>query len=183
MTMTADELAQSEVADLRQEERDRMTARLQFWQLYFALASVFAVAFGVAGLRVGPYLLAVLPIFQAFLARYIGHSEAVLKQIRKYLYVVEQRVGHEGYETYVRKMPRPSHGSYLSALRDAFLVTDVLVLAVTGVRVVLDGLATVGLPIVSGELVAVMAITCIWINGKQVFGLVFNLVGLEGTSR
>jgi hypothetical protein len=178
MTMTADELSQLEYADLRQEERDRMNARLQFWQLYFGLASVFSIAFGVAGLRVGPYLLAVLPVFLAFLSRYIGHSEAVLKQIRKYLYGLEKRVGHEGYESYVRNMPRPSHGGYLSALRDAFLVTDVLVLAVAGVRVVLDGLTLVGLPVVVVELVAVVVVSCIWINGKQVIPLALGLVGL-----
>jgi hypothetical protein len=165
--MTADEFAQMEYEGCRAEERDRMNARLQFWQLYFGLVSVFCVAFGVAGLQIGPYLLSVLPVFLAFLARYIGHSEAVLKQIRKYLHELEKRAEYAGYEDYVRKMPRPTHGGYLAALRDAFLVTDVLVLAVVTVRLAVDGLPIVLLPLVAVEL-GVMALSCVWINGKKV---------------
>lgn len=163
--IATDEIAKMQYEDLRQEERDRMNARLQFWQLYYGLVSVFCVAFGVAGLRIGAYLLAMLPVLLAFLARYIGHSEAVLKQIRKYLYSVEKQAEYDGYESYVRKMPRLSHGGYLSALRDAMLLTDALAFLVVLWRLAVDNwYMLVGLVVLVA--VGVFVITCRWLNGK-----------------
>jgi hypothetical protein len=175
--MTADDFARMEYEDRRLEERDRMNARVQFWQLYFGLVSVFSVAFGFAGLHIGPYVLAVLPVFLTFLARYIGHSEAVLKQIRKYLEDLEKRLGYTGYEAYVREKLRPTHGGYLSALRDAFLTTDVLALVVAGARVVLDGRASMGVPLLVVELVVLAAMTWVWISGRRVLSVLVALPG------
>jgi hypothetical protein len=134
--MQTDDLAMLEYEALRTEERDRINARLQVWAIFVSLSSIF----GVVSLQSGiiAYVVALFPLLCLCLAFHIRHSEEVLHQIRKYLYSVEKRHEYEGYEHFVREQTRATHGSYLSALRYAFIATQLLAIIVLTARLLLD---------------------------------------------
>jgi len=81
-----DDLAMLEYEALRTEERDRINARLQIWAIFVSLSSIF----GVVSLQSGmiAYVVALFPLLCLCLAFHVGHSEEVLRQIRKYLHSV-----------------------------------------------------------------------------------------------
>lgn len=139
--MEVDDLAMLEYEALRTEERDRINARLQIWAIFVSLSSIF----GVVSLQSGMigYVVALFPLLCLSLAFHVRHSEEVLRQIRKYLYSVEKRYTYEGYEHFVREQPRATHGSYLAALRYAFMATQCLAVAVLVVRLLLDHVSLV----------------------------------------
>jgi hypothetical protein len=164
--MSAQDLCKLEYEALRAEERDRMNGRFQIWTLYISLVG----AFGFASTQSTDiaYLAAVLPLLLACLARYTRQSEDVLRQIRKYLFLGEQRCRYEGYEHYGRATPRPTHGGHMKALRDAFLLTDALATISILVRLTTDHLSFIvmiamllGVIIIEG---AIMALTGVWLR-------------------
>jgi hypothetical protein len=153
----ADDLAMLEYEALRTEERDRINARLQIWAIFVSLTSIF----GVVSLQTGiiAYVVALFPLLCLCLAFHVRHSEDVLHQIRKYLYAVEVRHDYQGYEHFIREQTRVTHGSYLAALRYAFISTQCLAIAVFIVRLLLDHM----------PFVAVAIIVVILINGYLLF--------------
>lgn len=144
--MEIDDLAMLEYEALRTEERDRINARLQVWAIFVSLSSIF----GVVSLQSGiiGYVVALFPLLCLCLAFHVRHSEEVLRLIRKYLYSVEKRYTYEGYEHFVREQTRAAHGSYLTALRFAFIATQCLAIAVLIVRLWLDHVPLVAVAIV-----------------------------------
>jgi hypothetical protein len=84
----------------------------------------------------------------------------VLRQIRKYLYAVEACHDYKGYEHFVREQPRATHGSYLTALRYAFVATQCLAIVVLVVRLWLDHIPFVAVTI---------AVVVMLINGYLVW--------------
>lgn len=156
-----EELAKLEYEALRYEERDRMNARLQFWVIFLLLASAFS-SFSVQSSNVA-YAVALFPPLVMCLARYVNHSEGVLRQIRKYLYKTEKDTGYEGYEHFSRCQSRTGHGGYLDALRDALLMTQLLAVGVVVFRLMLDHMALVIVPIAGIEIGA-MVLTWIWLR-------------------
>jgi hypothetical protein len=144
--MEIDDLAMLEYEALRTEERDRINARLQVWAIFVSLSSIFGVV-SLQGGMIG-YVVALFPLLCLCLAFHVRHSEEVLRQIRKYLYSVEKRYTYEGYEHFVREQPRATHGSYLSALRYAFIATQCLAIAVLVARLMLDRIPFVAVAIV-----------------------------------
>jgi hypothetical protein len=144
--MEINDLAMLEYEALRTEERDRINARLQIWAIFVSLSSIF----GVVSLQNGiiAYVVALFPLLCLCLAFHVRHSEEVLRQIRKYLYSVEERYRHKGYEHFVREQVRAAHGSYLTALRYAFIATQCLAIVVLVVRLWLDHISFVAVAIV-----------------------------------
>jgi hypothetical protein len=140
-----DELAVLEYEALRTEERDRINARLQIWAIFVSLTSIF----GVVSLQSGviAYVIALFPLLCLCLAFHVKHSEEVLHQIRKYLYDVELRHDYQGYEHFIRKHQRSTHGSYLNALRYAFSATQCLAIVILIARLWLDRIPVVALAI------------------------------------
>jgi hypothetical protein len=162
--MEIDDLAMLEYEALRTEERDRINARLQIWAIFVSLSSIF----GVVSLQSGMigYVVALFPLLCLCLAFHVRHSEEVLRQIRKYLYSVEKHYKYEGYEHFVREQPRAAHGSYLAALRYAFIATQCLAIAVLVVRLWLDRIPFVEVAIVVAILInsCLMYITWRWLG-------------------
>lgn len=158
------DLAMLEYEALRTEERDRINARLQVWAIFVSLSSIF----GVVSLQSGMigYVVALFPLLCLCLAFHVRHSEEVLHQIRKYLYSVEKRYTYEGYEHFVREQPRAAHGSYLTALRYAFMATQCLAVVVLIVRLWLDHVPFVEITIVVTILInsCVMYMTWRWLG-------------------
>jgi hypothetical protein len=157
-----DTLAQLEYEALRAEERDRMNGRTQVWTLYLTIVGVFGFVTVQSGMSSS--LVALCPLVLACLARHSRHSEDVLKQVRKYLYLLEEKSGYCGYEHFTRSVVRPTYGGYIVALRDAFLLTDVL--ALTGVLLRLYEVHVPLLVSIAVSLVDLVAIvfTCLWLS-------------------
>jgi hypothetical protein len=156
--VTQNEFSQREYDALRSEERDRMNGRTQVWATYLTIAG----AFGFVSLQSGmsAYTVVLCPLLLACLARHVRHSEDVLKQVRKYLYQLEKTNEYCGYEHFTRAQVRPTHGGYMVALRDAFLLTDILAVTSILVRLYVDhGLLWVGAVIL---LIGVAAIVTTW---------------------
>src|SRR5258708_5695547 len=120
--MTSERLAELEYEALQQEKRDKLNARLQVWSLLVGLVG----ASGVASVQNGAiaYVVLLYPLLAACVARYAGHSESVLNQVKAYLLQVEKRAGYEGYEHFNKTSGRRGAGSHMMALRDAILLTD-----------------------------------------------------------
>lgn len=159
--MSDETLLTSEYEALRAEERDRMNARLQVWTIWLSLIG----AFGFLSLQGDTlaYAAALYPFLTACLARHVGHSEEVLRQIRKYLYRCEQRLSYEGYEHFTRTQPRPSHGGYLAALQQLFLLTQLVATILVVGRLILGQLLWVGVVVALGE-IALMVLTYRWVR-------------------
>ncbi len=81
--MASEKLAELEYESLQQEKRDKLNARLQVWSLLVALVG----AAGVASVQSGTlaYVVLLYPLLAACVARYAGHSESVLNQVKAYL--------------------------------------------------------------------------------------------------
>src|SRR5437763_139047 len=157
----SDTFVEREYDALRAEERDRMNARMQVWTLYLTVVGAFSFVALQSGL--GVYVVALCPLVLACLSRYARHNEDVLKQLRKYLYQLEQKNGYCGYEHFTGSVVRPTHGGYRSALRDAFLLTDVLALVSVLVRLSVDRVF-LAIPVVLLIDVFAIVVTCFWLS-------------------
>lgn len=151
------DLASLEYSALQQEKRDRMNARLSIWSLVFTLVSGFGLA-SLQGGTVGD-LVGLYPPLSACLARYAGHSEAVLDQIKRYLFDLEEAQGYGGYEHYNAEHPLrfAASGGHKYALRLVLLVTEAGATLAFSVRLVAQGwygLAALAVLLESGALLA-----------------------------
>lgn len=120
----AQELARKEYEALQAEKLARINARLAIWSIFLTLVG----AFGFAGVQSSDInvLVALYPVLVSCLARHAGHNEAVLTQVKHYLFRIERLRGYVGYEHFNRRERSFAHGSHLKALRDAFVLTEVL---------------------------------------------------------
>lgn len=120
-------LFQLDYEAVQAEKRDRINARLQVWSLLVALIG----GFGLASLQSGnvSYVVALYPLIAACVARYTGHSEMVIDQIKAYLL----SVGSD-YEQYNKSHPFKSSGGHKKALRDALIITEALATALITLR-------------------------------------------------
>lgn len=138
--LTPEQLAELEYEALQQEKRDKLNSRLQVWSLLIGLVGAFGV---VASIQPGAviYAVALYPLLAACVARYTGHLESVLDQVKVYLLEVEKRAGYSGYEHFNKNKTSGHHesGGHMRALRDAILLTDGLAVAVVAWRLMLDG--------------------------------------------
>jgi hypothetical protein len=159
--LTPEQLAELDYEACQQEKRDKLNSRLQVWQLLIGLVG----AFGLASIQAGgvAYVVCLYPLLAACVARYAGHSEGVLGQLKAYLLKVECSSDYSGYETFNKASKRAGAGSHMRALRDAILLTDLLAAAVVELRLLADGwlwLAVLMAVVVS----AVMIVTCHWLK-------------------
>lgn len=158
-------LAELEFEALQQEKRDKLNSRLQVWSLLVGLVG----ASGVASVQSGSiaYVVLLYPLLAACVARYAGHSECVLNQVKAYLLQLEQKAGYSGYEQFNKLSKRKTVGDHMRALRDAVLITDVLAVLAVVVRMFSDGLYMLAVLVVLAAL-AVIMVTCKWLNsGKE----------------
>jgi hypothetical protein len=139
------------------EKRDKLNSRLQIWSLFVALVG----GFGLASLQTGSvsYVVALFPFLAACIARYAGHSELVLDQVKRYLYRVEEASNYSGYEHFnvVSKPTRPGVGNHMRALRDALVLTEILAVVVVVARLVADHLPVLAVVIAIVEVLAIGA--------------------------
>jgi hypothetical protein len=161
MMLTTEKLAELEYEACQQEKRDRMNARLQEWSLLIGLVGAFGLASFQSGL-VG-YVVVLYPLLAACLARYTGHSEAVLSQIKAYLLLVEVQSKHDGYESFNQASKRQGVGNHMRAYRDAIVLTDLLAVVVVVARLAADGWLQLA-PMVVGLVLIVMVVTCRWLR-------------------
>jgi hypothetical protein len=143
------DFAPLEYEALRNEERDRMNARLQIWTIFLSLVGAFGLVSAQSGTIA--YVVGLFPLLAMCLARHVRHSEDALRQIRKYLYQMEQAASYSGYEHYSRSAPRATHGGYLDALRDALITTQALALAVVVAHLLLDHYSLLIIPVITLE--------------------------------
>jgi hypothetical protein len=165
--MTPEKLAEMEFEALQQEKRDKLNARLQVWSLLLGLVGASGVASVIQGGALA-YVVLLYPLVAACIARYAGHSESVLNQVKAYLIEVEKRAGYTGYEQYNASgsSGRRGAGSHMMALRDAILVTDGLAVVVVVWRLFADGLPFLAALVVLAAL-GVVALTCRWLNNGR----------------
>jgi hypothetical protein len=124
----AKDLMMTQYNALCSEHQYRMTeARTQVWTLYLSAIGAFVFAALQGGN--GPFIVALCPLVLTCLARHARHGEDVLTMLRKYLRQVEEKNGYRGYQTFTRTIVHKTHGGYMVALRDAFLLTDALAVA------------------------------------------------------
>jgi len=164
--MTPERLAELEFEALQQEKRDKLNARLQVWSLLVGLVG----ASGVASVQSGAvaYVVLLYPLVAACVARYAGHSESVLNQVKAYILQLEKQAGYVGYEQFNRSNGRKTVGGHMIALRDAILLTDVLAVLAVVLRMFSDGLYILAALVLVVALV-VLVMTCRWLNsGKEV---------------
>lgn len=159
--MTPEKLAELEYESLQQEKRDKLNARLQIWSLLVALVG----ASGFASVQGGTlaYVVALYPLLAACVARYAGHSESVLDQVKAYLLEVEQRTGYSGYERYNKTSKRKTRGNHARALRDTIVLTDSMAILVVLWPLWIDGWYVLASLVVLAAL-AVIALTCRWLG-------------------
>lgn len=162
--MTDNPLAQLEYEALRAEERDRMNGRTQVWTLYLTVVGAFGFVTVQGGM--GTSIVVLCPLVLACLARYSRHSEDVLKQVRKYLYQLEEKSQYCGYEHFALVQMRKTHGGYRDALRDAFLLTDVLALASVLFRLSVDHVF-LALPVVFLVDAFAIVLTWLWLSRSR----------------
>lgn len=158
-------LAELEFEALQQEKRDKLNNRLQVWSLLVGLVG----ASGVASVQSGAvaYVVLLYPLVAACVARYAGHSESVLNQVKAYIFELETRAGYSGYEQFNKSCKRKTVGSHMTALRDAILLTDVLAVVAVVIRMFSDGLYVLAAFVLLAALV-VLVQTCRWLNsGKE----------------
>jgi hypothetical protein len=150
------EMVKLEYGALRAEELARENARLQVWTVFLSLVGAFGLVSVQGGLVA--YVTALFPLLVLCLARHVRHSEDVLHQVRSYLYQLEKQYGYRGYEHFSRSVVRSSHGGHITALRDAFVLTQLLAVGVVVMRLVFDhvGLVVVVLAVVIQGVVLVL---------------------------
>ncbi len=146
-------IAQLDYEAAQAEKRDKLNARLQLWSLFIGLVAGFGLVSSQSSSI--SYVVALYPLLAACIARYAGHSEEVLDQIKAYLLQVEAENGFGGYEGFNYYRKRRGSGGHKKALRDALVVTEALAIGVVVVRLVIDALPVVAVLVVAGELVAV----------------------------
>lgn len=159
-----EKLAEMEYEALQQEKRDKLNSRLQVWSLLVGLVG----ASGVASVQSGAvaYVVLLYPLVAACVARYAGHSESVLNQVKAYLTELEKRAGYSGYEHFNKATKRKNVGGHMRALRDAILLTDVLAVVAVVLRAFTDGLYTLAVLVLLAALV-VLVMTCKWLNSGK----------------
>jgi len=126
-------LAELEYEALQAEKRDKLNGRVQIWSLFFGLVS----GAGLVSVQAGTVssLIALYPFLAMCLARYTGHSERVLDQLKGRLLAIERARGFMGYEEVNRGNARHRQsGSQLKAFRDAVLVSQVAATALVVLR-------------------------------------------------
>jgi hypothetical protein len=125
--MTPEAFQQEEYNRLTTEERERMNNRLAVWTLFFTVIG----AFGFISIQDGKSAYAVLamPYLLLCLAQFVRHNEAALKQIRKYLRKLAEDNNYQGYEHWVTTIPYVAQGSYMDALRNAFVLATIAAMA------------------------------------------------------
>lgn len=162
--MAPEKLAELEYEALQHEKRDKLNARLQVWSLLVGLVG----GSGVASVQGGTlaYVVLLYPLLTACVARYVGHSESVLNQVKVYLIEVEKRAGYAGYEHFNKISGRRTVGSHMKALRDVILLTDSLAVAVVVWRLVADNWYILAGLVVLVAL-AVVVLTCRWLDGGR----------------
>jgi|SRR5450755_2518089 len=157
--MDSQKLAELEYEALQAEKRDKLNGRVQIWSLFFGLVS----GAGLVSVQTGTvsYLIALYPFLAMCLARYAGHSERVLDQIKRRLLAIEQARGFAGYEM-VNKLNAKQRrsGSQLKAFRDAVLVSQI---AATTLIVLRAPALLVGITIAIVEAVLIV-FTCYWLS-------------------
>ncbi len=94
--MDGQKLAELEYEALQAEKRDKLNGRVQIWSLFFGLVS----GAGLVSVQAGTVssLIALYPFLAMCLARYTGHSERVLDQLKGRLLAIERARGFMGYE-------------------------------------------------------------------------------------
>lgn len=127
-------LDELEYEALQAEKRDKMQSRWQTWTVLGTLIG----AFGLASLQSGitGYVVVLYPLLASCLATFTAHSEAILDQIKTYLYQFEEKHNYQGYEHYNRAHKRKSSGGHKTALLNAILLTDFLAITLTGIRMI-----------------------------------------------
>lgn len=126
--MILDNLPELEYEALQAEKRDKMNSRLQIWSLFFGLVG----AAGFASVQAGSLgsLVALYPLLAACLARYSGHSERVLDQVKRRISAIEIANGYSGYEQENKALASVRRsGGHVKALRDALLLTEIVATA------------------------------------------------------
>lgn len=153
--MSPEKLTELDYEAVEAEKRDRLNARLQVWSLLIALVG----GFGLASLQSGnvSYVITLFPLLAACIARYAGHSETVLDQIKTYLHQVEQLSGFTGYESYNHSCKRRSSGSHKKALRDALVIMESLATVVVVTRLVVTSLFPLAIIVLITEVLAIGA--------------------------
>jgi len=132
---------------------------MQIWSLFFGLVS----GAGLVSVQTGTvsYLIALYPFLAMCLARYTGHSERVLDQVKARLLAVEQARGFAGYEMVNKLNARHRQsGSQLKAFRDAVLVSEV---AATALVVLRMPVLWAGIALALVEVVLMLQ-TCYWLS-------------------
>ncbi len=131
--MESQKLAELEYEALQAEKRDKLNGRVQIWSLFFGLVS----GAGLVSVQTGTvsYLIALYPFLAMCLARYAGHSERVLDQVKVRLLAVEQARGFTGYEIVNKLNARQRRaGSQLKAFRDAVVLSQLVATALLVLR-------------------------------------------------
>ncbi len=157
--MDSQKVAELEYEALQAEKRDKLNGRMQIWSLFFGLVS----GAGLVSVQAGAVssLIALYPFLAMCLARYAGHSERVLDQVKGRLLGVERACGFAGYEQVNKLNARQRRaGSQLKAFRDAVLVSQV---AATALVVLRMPALWAGIAIALGE-VTLMLLTWYWLS-------------------
>lgn len=129
------ELEKIELESLHQEKRDRMNSRLVIWSLLFGV--VGAAGFASAQNSEVSYLLALYPLIAVSVARYAGHNESVIDQIKAYLLQVAENYNHQGYEQFNKGRERHRRtGSHAKAFRSILIVTEVIAASLVTYRLI-----------------------------------------------
>lgn len=162
--MDAKKLAELEYEACQAEKRDRMNARLQVWSLLIGLIG----AFGLASIQSGAigYVVVLYPLVAACVARFAGHSENVLNQVKVYLLEVERRSEYSGYESFNKVSGRGGVGNHMRALRDAIMLTDILAGLALTLRLVGDNQVLL-IPEVVGVMIVVLILTGRWLRPSK----------------
>lgn len=164
MNVTPEKLAELDYEAAQSEKRDKLNSRLQVWSLLVGLIGAFGLASVQSGL-VG-YTVALFPLLAACLARYVGHSEAVLDQVKAYLYAKETEVGYCGYEHWNCTRKRVGSGGHMRALRDVIVLVDLLAVGTVVIRLITEQWFVWSIVVVLLETV-VIAFTCRWLRDRK----------------
>jgi fatty acid desaturase len=153
--MTPEKLAELDYEAAQAEKRDKLNTRLQVWSLLIALVG----GFGLASVQAGSVssVVALFPLLGACVARYAGHSESVLDQVKAYLLQIEQESGYCGYESYNRMVKRRVSGGHKKALRDALVLMEVLATVAVVVRLAAASLIFLAVTVLVVEILAIIA--------------------------
>ncbi|PZW23900.1 hypothetical protein EI42_04823 [Thermosporothrix hazakensis] len=161
--MKLERLAEMDYEAAQSEKRDKLNGRLQVWSLLIALVG----AFGLASVQSGSiaYIVGVLPLLVACLARYVRHSEAVLDQVKEYLFQKELELKYTGYECWRVKHKQAKSGEHLRAFRSCAVLIDVIATGSLAIRLAEHSIV---LSVVVVFLEAlVICLTCYWLSDTK----------------